>query len=346
MLPCYNKARKGGVDMDSLNRVLDELVEQGLVGHIAVRVGLGDKVIYDAFRGGVDTETLFDMASVTKVIATTTLALIALDKGLLSLDDLVDRFYPNDKQITIKNLLTHTMGIGYRLLTQDGNSQENIAEKILQMPSDVAVGSEVLYSCPGYILLGKIVERAFNKPLNECFEELVAKPLGLSYTSFLPANRQNAVNANLDEQERGIVNDYNAKFLGGVAGNAGLFSNIIDVTRYISALQRKGAPLFSEKTFSMAAQNYTAGMSQARGLGFLYVDARYKQAYGLFEDGAIGHCGHTGQSIFLDYRTGLYVIILSDATVSTIKKYGEEHYDEVIDMRARIHNAIKADMAK
>ena len=77
----------------------------------------------------------------------------------------------------------------------------------------------------------------------------------------------------------------------------------------------------------------------------MYVDDRYQQAGGLFADGAIGHCGHTGQSVFVDYRTGLYAIVLSDATVSTVRKYGKEHYDEVVDMRARIHKAIKQDLS-
>ena len=76
----------------------------------------------------------------------------------------------------------------------------------------------------------------------------------------------------------------------------------------------------------------------------MYVDERYGQTGELFENGAIGHCGHTGQSVFLDYKTGLYVIVLSDATLSTVKKYGGERYSEVVDMRKDLHNAIKKDL--
>jgi len=122
-----------------------------------------------------------------------------------------------------------------------------------------------------------------------------------------------------------------------------LFSNISDVTKYVNFLQDRGAPLISEQMFLTASQNHTLGMSAARGLGFLYVDERYSQTGGLFTNGAIGHCGHTGQSVFVDYRSGLYVIILSDATISTVKKYGREHYGEVTEMRAQIHRAIKCD---
>ena len=332
--------------MYNLNRMIDEAVESGTVTHIAVRVGMGDRILYDAFRGDVHEKTLFDMASVTKIMVTTTLALIALDRGLLSLEDPVNRFYPTSKPLTVRHLLTHTMGIGYKNLRQDGNTYANIAEKILEIPSDIEIGSDVRYSCPGYILLGKLLEKIFGMPLNEAFEQLVAKPLGLFDSSFLPQRRQDAVNANTDEAMRGIVNDNNCRFLGGVAGNAGLFSNLADVTKYVGFLQSRGAPLLRAETFSGAIQNQTAGMSQSRGLGFLYVDQRYTQTGKLFASGSIGHGGHTGQSIFADLQSGLYVIILSDATVSTVRKYGEEHYDEVTRLRECLHSAIKSDLPR
>ena len=324
-----------------LEKKIDEYIENGILEHIAVRIGKDDNVIYDTYRGGVDEFTLFDMASITKIMSTTPLALIALDRGLLHIDDPVSNFYDTDSDLTVGNLLTHTTGIVHVPLDKEGNSYENIAERILQIPCDFPAGSEVRYSCLGFILLGKILEKVFGKRLDTCFEELVAKPLSLKETSFLPNNRQMAVNANLQEDLRGVVNDGNCRFLGGIAGNAGLFSCLSDLTKYVQFLLQKGAPLISEETFDKAVQNYTGTLCESRGLGFLYVDARYAQTGDLFSNGAIGHCGHTGQSVFVDYRTGVYAIILSDATVSTVKKYGREHYDEVMEMRAQIHSAIK-----
>ena len=332
------------MDMFFLNKSIDKFVENGIVKNIAVRIGNHDNVICDTFRGDVSEKTLFDMASVTKIMVTTSLALIAIDKGLIKLDDPVSKYYQTTKVMTLKNLLTHTIGIGHKNLCGEGNTYDNIAQKILDIPSDIPIGTDVRYSCPGFILLGKILEKVFRKPLNLCFDELVAGQLELNDTSFLPVNKENAVNANTDAEMRGIVNDYNCRFLGGIAGNAGLFSNLTDVTKYVKFIPNKGKPLISEETFLLASQNYTKEMSESRGLGFLYVDDRYAQTGGLFEDGAVGHCGHTGQSAFVDYRSGLYVIILSDATVSTIKKYGEEHYDEVMEMRAKLHAAIKQDL--
>ena len=337
-------ARKGGELLIHLEKTIDSYMDADELRHIALRIGKGEQILYETFRGGVDARTLFDMASVTKIMATTSLALLAIDRGLLQIDDPVNKFFPTEKPLTVEHLLTHTMGIGHKPLNGSDCTYENIAQKILNIPSDVPIGTEVLYSCPGFILLGKILERVFGMRLDRCFHELVAVPLGLSDSSFLPKERTRAVNANLAEDRCGIVNDYNCCHLGGVAGNAGLFSTLDDVTKYARFLRERGAPLISEHTFMLAARNYTEKMSVSRGLGFVYVDARYAQTSGLFADGAIGHCGHTGQSVFVDYRTGFYVIILTDSTVSGERKYGAGNYGAVMQMRSRLHAAIKHEL--
>lgn len=343
------KLRRGDI-LKHLDSCIDRLINERTVENIAVKIGKGDDVLYEIYRSE-NTEfnkyTLFDMASVTKIIATTSLSLIALDRGILSLDNTVADFFPCNREkesITIFNLLTHTIGIGHKSLNIEGNTYENIAEYILQIPCDIPIGSDVIYSCPGFVLLGKILEKVFEKTLDVLFDELVCKPLGMNATGFCPQNKTNAVNSNLNENLLGVVNDYNCRFLGGIAGNAGVFSNMNDLTSYVTMLLRKGYPIISENTFEKAVHNYTENMSESRGLGFLYVDERFPQTGNLFPTGCIGHCGHTGQSVFVDIKSGLYVIILSDATVSTVKKFGKENYPEVMKMRADIHNAIKVDL--
>ena len=329
---------------------IEKYIAQKHLNNIAVRVGMRDKVIADVFKSteqNIDTKTLFDMASVTKIIVTTMLCLIAIDKGFIKLSDEVSSFFevPKDKKkLTIEHLLTHTMGIGHKSLNVVGNDYNNIAKYILSIPSDVPIGSDVLYSCPGYILLGKILEKIFGKRMDELFLELIANPLKMGYSSFCPDKKNQFVNSNLPEDESGIVNDYNCRFLGGVAGNAGLFSNIDDVDKYVKMLLNFGAPLVEKETFLNAIKNHTPKMSESRGLGFVYVNEKYKQTGMLFQDGSIGHCGHTGQSVFVNLENGLYVIILSDATVSTVKKFGVEKYDVVMQMREDIHNAIYDDL--
>ncbi len=333
--------------MKYLESSIDRLFAEKTVSNLAVKIGRGDQVIREVYRSAemdLDGQTLFDMASVTKILGPTTLALMAMDRGALSADDPVSLFFPvpeDKKSLTVGHLLTHTMGIGHKDLT--GFSGGEIGEYILNIPSDISIGSDVRYSCPGFILLGRILEDIFGMPLWGAFSAFVAAPLGMDSTGFLPDKSRRIVNANLQEDLRGVVNDYNCRHLGGVAGNAGIFSNMDDLTRYVKMLQDEGDPLFSSELFALARKNHTSGRTESRGLGYLYVDDRYAQTGGLFSQGSIGHCGHTGQSLFLDPDSGFYVIILSDATVSTEKKYGKEAYGEVMQMRHDLHRAIRED---
>ena len=182
--------------MKHLEACIDKLINERTVENIAVKIGKNDKVLYEMYRSknnnNIDQNTLFDMASVTKIIATTSLALIALDRGILFLDDTVSKYFPCDEEkgnITVFNLLTHTSGIGNRPLNKPENTYENIAEYILQIPCDIPVGSDVIYSCLAFTLLGKILEKAFEKPLDILFDELVCKPLCLNSTCFCPQNK-------------------------------------------------------------------------------------------------------------------------------------------------------------
>lgn len=335
--------------MRNLEGYLDALFEAKTVENIMVKVGRGDEILYRTARSAEDRaltdETLFDMASVTKIVATTSLALIAMDRGLLSPEDPVGKFFsvPADKAgMTVRHLLTHTMGIGHKSLLEA--TPACVEAYILQIPSDIPIGTDVRYSCPGFILLGRILEKIFGTRLDQAFRKLVAVPLGMRSSGFLPDRTRDIVNANPREDERGLVNDYNCRFLGGVCGNAGLFSNLEDMTHFAKMLLSRGAPLISEATFMKATQNQTVGMSESRGLGYLYVDERYRQTGGLFPAGSIGHCGHTGQSVFVDPESGLYVIVLSDATANVVKQYGSGHYGKVMSMRHDLHAAILADL--
>ncbi len=326
--------------MSRLDEVLSTYREQGLLHHYAIRVGQGDNVLLERFYEA-DENSRFDMASVTKIMVTTFPALMALEQGKLSLDDPVSRFFPcpSEKQeMTIRHLLTHTMGYGHKSICAEGVTRENVWQEVLRIPLDVSLGTEVRYSCPGFILLGRILEEVYGLRLDEIFEQYIAEPLGLENSGFLPQG-EGIIPSNKKTEDYGKVNDNNCRFLGGIAGNAGLFSNLRDVTRYTKMLLAEGAPLIGSETFRLAAKNHTADLpGDGRGLGFLYVDEQYEQARGLFAPGAIGHCGHTGQSVFADPRTGLYAILLTDATLHSSK------YDEVKAMRAALHNTIKEEL--
>lgn len=333
--------------MESLQVYIDGLFDRQLLHNIAIRVGSNDKVLYEFYKSDtqeIHERTLFDMASVTKILSVTALSLLAEEAGKLSFSDKVSHYFPvppHFEDLTVFHLLTHTMGIGHRPLNSPQNNYGNIVHYILSLEGN-PLGQDVEYSCPAFILMGKILEQIYGKRLDVLFRELVAEPLGMTSSSFCPdRNSGDFINSNLEPDKKGIVNDYNCQHLGGIAGNAGIFSCIADLTKYSLMLLSDGKPLLSKATLDSASHNHTPGMSEARGIGFLYVDERYPQTGKLFPVGSIGHCGHTGQSLFVDRASGLYVIILSDATISTVKKYGHEDYSQVMQMREDIHNLIK-----
>ena len=339
--------------MSHLTSTLDRLFNESTVKNIMIRVGNKNGIVIDVARTAenrrLTSDTLFDIASVTKIVATTSLTLIAMDKGLLSPQDKVSKYFPvsSDKEeLTVFNLLTHTFGIGHKSMLPAPQIYGDIQNYILNIPSDIPIGSDVKYSCPAYILLGRILEEIYGERLDTAFYKNVAEPLGLCNTRFLPDTRLDIVNSNLTDEEKGLVNDYNARYLGGVCGNAGLFSSLADMTAFAEMLLANGKPLFSERTFLQATKNHTSSMAESRGLGFLVVDERYAQTGGLFPTGSFGHCGHTGQSLFIDPQSGLYAIVLSDATNTVKKKYGHSYYEEVMQMRHDIHAAIKLDIQK
>lgn len=325
-------------------KYIDSLFKENLVHNIAVKVGCYDKVLLEYYKSDeteIDENTLFDMASVSKMLCTTTLSLIALDKGLITLDDKVTKYFDvPEKGITIKNLLTHTIGIGHKAVSLPQINYDNVAEYILNIPSDIPVGSDVLYSCPGFIVLGKILEKVFGDRLDRLFETYITKPLNMESTTYLPLRRANMVNANPDENNKGRVNDYNCQFLGGVAGNAGVFSNICDLTKFTQMLLADDV-LFSKEILDLASQNHTPDMSESRGLGFVYSDKKYERAGELIPVSSIGHGGWTGQSVFVDRKSGLYVILLTDITLSTLKKSGSHDSDLTKKIIKNIHNEIK-----
>lgn len=340
--------------MTALDNCIKKLRDEKVLANAAIRVGKGDRILIDGYYSDGSTalcdKTLFDMASVTKIIATSSLALIAIDKGLMGIYDKASRYIavPEDKSnLTIENLLCHSMGIGHKNLTADGVSYDNIAQHILSIPSDLRIGIDYAYSCPAFILLGKILEKIFGKRLDALLREYVTAPLGMDDTGYLPNPTSHDFAPCNFRGESHRVNDYNCDFLGGVAGNAGVFSNIADMTLFARMLLSGGFPIISKETFEEATKKRgNDSFSESRALGFLYVDEKYPQTGELFPRGSIGHCGHTGQSIFVHRESGLYAIILTDATATLSRQNADGSYDygRVCKMREQIHNAIAKDI--
>ena len=329
----------------------------------AIIVGYGDKE-WQFMSEGVDLDTYFDAASVGKVFPTTALALRAIGEGKLSLDDTLEKFFPNvpddKKNITVKNLMTHTSGMIRRPYPEKLGlrGREGVAEFILSNPLAYETGTHFAYCCDGIMLLGFIVEKVFGVTLEEALEIYVKAPLGMTRSKYhINIDEENMVMCNHRADLGGLIyDDNNVRELCGIpAGNGGIFITAGDLQKFVKAIMAKDERLYKKEMYDLAEQNYTEGLTvldekrsiENHGLGFVYVNANCEQARDLFPEGSIGHCGWSGQSFWLSRELGLYVIILSDSMrCQNLKKglRGTERDRAVHQMRIDMHRAIKKDL--
>lgn len=295
----------------------------------------------------VDKDTLFDMASVTKIMVTTMVTLRLVENGLLALSDKMEQFYDNipqtSRDITVKHLLTHTSGIPghYSIL---GLNRDNIDMEILSLPPAYPKGTCVEYACLGFILLGRLAERITGKSLDRLAQDMIFEPLSMKSTNFFPKG-SNIAATTWDSLPTGVTNDYNARYLEVPVGNAGLFSNLSDCSIFSRMLLNgghlHGIRLLSQQTISIAATNHTLTMNEARGLGFCMLNQGSKIVGELFSQDAFGHTGWTGTSIAIDPNLDLYVVLLTNRT--HMQKYEQE---KIWRARRLIHNSIISSMDK
>jgi CubicO group peptidase (beta-lactamase class C family) len=341
-------------------KILNKMLTDKTFTSYALLVGFGADE-WEFMSDDVNLDTYFDLASVGKVFPTSTLALKAIDRGLLSLDDTLEKFFDNvtedKKNITVKQLLTHTSGI-LRYPFPDNvaeRGRESISEFIFSTPLAYEPGTKYAYCCSGIILLAFIVEKVYGMTMNEAFEKYLCKPLGLTRSQYdIALDEPNAVichhNPEVFDCRR---DDNNGVRMGNIpCGSGGDFGTAGDLRKFVKAVMNMDERLYSKETFRIAEQNYTKGLevldlkrgAENHALGYTYVNENCIQARDLFPDGSIGHDGWSGQSFYLNRELGLYVILLTNATRCTAIKYGETDDDVVYGMRVEIHKAIKADL--
>jgi len=302
----------------------------------------------------VNEDTYFDIASMGKVLVTSTLALKAVGIGKLTLAATLADFFPHtpdDKRaITLHQLLTHTSGIVRDSIPAyvAAAGSEAIARHILGNPLAYKPGTNYVYSCHGFILMGFILEKVFGDTLDEVFYTHLRNPLHLTRSRFNIATDEPDAAPCYTRAEIGMlrVDDDNVYKMGGIAGSGASFWTLADLRTYVRAALAKSEALYRHDLFDQAEVNYTPDFSEGRGLGYLIVDMKYKQAGALFPLGSFGHCGHTGTSFFMNRERDLYAIVLTNATRFLKMKSGFTTYDyeAIKTMRADIHTAIARDL--
>jgi uncharacterized protein YbbC (DUF1343 family)/CubicO group peptidase (beta-lactamase class C family) len=318
-----------------VDAIVQNAISNGHAPGAVVLIGHQGKVIYRKAFGNramepvvepMTVDTIFDMASLTKVMATTGSIMRMVQLGQIKLNDPVARYLPqfgqNGKQeITIRQLLTHYSGLRPDLdLKPEWTSQLEAfrlasAEKPINPP-----GSTFVYSDINFIVLGELVQKLSGMTLNRYAETFIFQPLGMTNSRFLPPQSWFLRIAPTAKDERsgmmlrGLVHDPTARQMGGVAGHAGLFSTADDTAKFALALLGGGAPVWSKLTVEkMTTPQQPPNLTVLRGLGW-DIDSPYSTNRGeLLPVGSFGHTGFTGTSLWIDPTTDTYIIILTNA---------------------------------
>jgi serine-type D-Ala-D-Ala carboxypeptidase len=311
-----------------LDTLLHNAVRRGLISGAVVLVGNHKETLYTQAVGRAGFEkdarpltlaTVFDVASLTKVFATTPAIIRLMDQGRLSLLDPVSRWFPEftGSDITILHLLTHTSGLHDGLLDHDAPLESAIHRAALKA-GKVHAGTSFQYADINFILLGNLVRRVSSMGLDQYCQELFYNPLNMTNTGFNPGVKTNTA-ATLGGRNgvlNGVVQDPNARLLGGVAGHAGLFSTADDLARF-SRMLLNGGELDSKRILSyravsqMTAPYYFRNGSIVRGLGWDR-ESPFSSPKGThFSEISYGHTGYSGTSVWVDPEADLYVVLLT-----------------------------------
>jgi uncharacterized protein YbbC (DUF1343 family) len=329
---------------------IDRLVDEALAAKAApgaiVLVGRDDAILFEKAYGQralvpaaepMTLDTMFDLASLTKVVATTTAVMRLVEQGRIRLNDPVASFVPGFDRygkggITIRHLLTHVSGLRPDVDLADNweGYQAAIELARAEVPT-AAPGERFVYSDINFFVLGEVVAQVSGMPLDEYVQREIFQPLGMSDTGFKPGREKLSRIAPTERCDtmsawpcnnpsapplRGIVHDPTARRMGGVAGHAGLFSTARDLSRFAQMLVNGGrlgaVQILSPMTVArMITPSTPPGMPSIRGLGW-DIDTSYSVNRGdLFPIGSFGHTGFTGTSLWIDPASRAYVIFLS-----------------------------------
>ncbi len=341
---------------------IDQLVEaeigaKQLPGAV-VLVGRQGRVVWNRAYGNralepvaeaMTPETVFDLASLTKVVATATSVMILVDRGMVRLGDPVSRYIPEfgemgKRAITVEQLMTHRSGLIADNEVRDfEQGPAKAMENIWRLAPVAAVGSRFIYSDVGYIVLGELIRRVSGKPVDQFAAENIFTPLGMTTTGFKPLERfgeglRNRIaptekrggnrrvestgesSGGEERWMRGEVHDPRAWLLGGVAGHAGLFSTAEDLAIYCQMIlnggeyrgQRVLSPLAVRRMTEGRPSGGNGGEGVVRGLGWDIFTGYSANRGDLFPIGSFGHTGFTGTSLWLDPSSQTFVVFLSN----------------------------------
>ncbi|QTD41042.1 serine hydrolase [Sporosarcina sp. Te-1] len=333
---------------------LESIISQGNIPGAVLRVSykkqtilnkaVGWKKLYPS-RMEMTSDTLFDVASLTKVVATLPVVLKLVDEGLISLTDSIKTYLPDfvNPDVTIQHLLTHTSGLKATKEYSKGDmTYPQVVQDICNNSLEAGAGEKVIYSDLGFILLKEIVETASKTEFFSLIQKEIYSPLGMSETVFKPTmNESRYASTEYSDVTGGYkcgkVHDENAYYFGGISGHAGLFSSAEDLAKYATMIEQNGMAagkqILKEETVQLSKQLMTNGLGERRGIGWQLKDEDYSPCGKLFSGQSYGHTGFTGTSLWFDPERSLYVILLTNRVHVGRKP-------DILTVRPKIHSLI------
>jgi serine-type D-Ala-D-Ala carboxypeptidase len=326
-------------------------------GELVAHKALG-RFTYGPASLEVTPATIFDLASLSKVVATTTMAMLLYERGLLDLEAPVAAIVPefavgsddmdvNDeagrREVTVRMLLAHTSGLpAYEKLFLRATTRAALLQAAFHTPLKNAPGTYAEYSDLGFIILGVVLERLADESLDNFCQREVFGPLGLTHTTFNPATRlKESIPPTADDLIfrhriiQGEVQDENSSVLGGVAAHAGLFSTAEDLAIFAHAMLNGGYPILRPETVAVFTRREAVPDGTSRALGW-DTPSMPSQSGQYFSTHSFGHLGYTGTSLWIDPDRQLSVTLLTNRTWpdcqnQAIKQLRPAFHDAVIE---------------
>ncbi|MFQ6674673.1 MAG: serine hydrolase domain-containing protein, partial [Fidelibacterota bacterium] len=347
-------------DFSEASAVLDSAIRDSIFPGAQVMVTKAGEVLwsyqtgrqtYDRDSPPVSGNTIYDLASLTKVVATTPVIMKLVEMKLLPLDEPVSHFLPEfsgngREKVLIRNLLTHSSGLApYIQFFAEGIPPEEVLPHILRSSLTYPPGDSTAYSDLGMMVLGAVIEKATGKTLDVLSRDWFFRPLDMSLTMYNPGPEylEDIAPTEVDPVYRrglvhGVVHDRNAWWLGGVAPHAGLFSTAGDLARYAQMMMDggflEGRRYFKRSTVAEFTRRQNIPPGSERAMGWDTPSDTLSSAGDFFSPGSYGHNGFTGTSLWIDPNDRIAVILLTNRVYPTRERGG------MYGVRRRFHNAV------
>jgi len=353
-----------------LETLISNEIKSGTFPGVEIIYAKGSKVLLHQTWGNLESTnsspmllgTVFDVASLTKPVVTTTLVMMLREKGMLHLNDSVQRHLPaftgrEKERITLKHLMTHISGLpAWANLYESVENSDEARKKLLKTPLEFSPGEKMIYSCLGFLVLGEVLSKITGKSLSNLFYDKIAKPLKLHNSMFSPGKKLSDLSKIAPTENctfrkkllRGIVHDENSFAFEEEGGNAGLFSTAKDLMRFSQLLinegELDGVRLLSKQSISEILKNHNPVGLTPRGLGWEIKKpmstadgASWEYSCGPdFPDNSCGHTGFTGTSLWFNPETKQIVIALSNR----VNISRENNIDSIKRFRVNLHGLL------